>query len=70
MVTGSKNPPALAMGSVKVEEIMSFIDIYQKERMTVNMNRFIKETPDDILKEVSGYYIEGFNWTGTKFEIK
>ena len=53
---------------ITVKEIMEFIDKYKHDRITVNMNRFIRETPDEILEEISHYYIEGFNFKGTKWE--
>lgn len=53
---------------ITVKEIMDFIDEYTHDRTTVNMDRFINETPDDVLEELSNYYIKGFNWKGTKFE--
>lgn len=53
---------------ITVKEIMDFIDEYTHDRTTVNMDRFINETPDDVLEELSNYYIEGLNWKGTKFE--
>ncbi len=55
---------------ITVKEIMDFIDEYTHDRITVNMDRFINETPDDILEELSGYWIEGLNWSGTKYENK
>ena len=36
--------------------------------MTVNMNKFIEETPDEILDAVSRLWIDGLDWTGTKYE--
>lgn len=53
---------------ITVKEIMDFIDEYTHDRTTVNMDKFINETPDDVLEELSNYYIEGLNWKGTKFE--
>lgn len=53
---------------VTVEEIMKFIDEYNNKSTTVNMQRFINETPDDILEEISCYLINGLHWEGTKFE--
>ena len=47
---------------------MDFIDEYIHDRTTVNMNRFINETPDDVLDELSNYLIDGLDWKGTKFE--
>ena len=44
--------------------------ISETDRSLVNMKRFISDTPDDILKEISRYWIEGFDWTGTKWEQK
>lgn len=53
---------------ITVEKIMAFIEQYHKDRQTVNMNRFISETPEDMIEEISHYYIKGFNWAGTKWE--
>ena len=55
---------------VTVKEIMDFIDEYSHDRTTVNMDRFIRETPEDILEEISHYMIDGFNWKGTKWETE
>lgn len=54
--------------NITVEEIMDFINQWKESRTTVNMNRFIFENKEEDLKEISRYYIEGFNWKGTKFE--
>lgn len=53
---------------ITVEEIMKFIDEYTHDRTTVNMSRFIQQTPEDMLNKISDYMIEGFDWKGTKFE--
>lgn len=53
---------------ITVGEIMEFIDKYNHDRVTVNMRRFINETPDDLLDEISQYWIDGFDWKGTKWE--
>ena len=55
---------------VTVNEIMTFIDEYTHDRTTVNMNRFILETPEDMLEEISHYLIDGFDWKGTKWETE
>lgn len=55
---------------ITVDEIMQFIDKYTHDRTTVNMNRFINETPDDILEEISHYCINGFDWKDTPYEKK
>ena len=52
---------------VTVSEIMEFIDEFNHDRTTVNMDRFIAENPDDILEEISHHYIRGFSWKDTKF---
>lgn len=52
------------------DEVMKFIDEYNYDRTTVNMIRFIQDTPHDILEEISHYHIEGFNWKGTKWETE
>lgn len=53
---------------ITVKEIMKFIDEYKHDRTTVNMDWFIKQTPEDMLFEISCYMIDGFDWSGTKFE--
>lgn len=53
---------------VTVKEVMDFIDEYTNDRTTVNMRRFINETHEDMLEEISQYTIDGFNWKGTKWE--
>lgn len=55
---------------VIVSEIMDFLDTYSKDRKTVNMERFIRETPDDMLEEISHYAVYGLNWKGTKWETE
>ena len=35
-----------------------FNDEYNRDRSTVNMRRFINETPDDVLKELANYAID------------
>ena len=55
---------------ITVKEIMDFINEYTHDRTTVNMDRFIRETPEDMLEEISHHSIEGFNWKGTKWETE
>lgn len=55
---------------ITVKEIMEFIDTYTHDRTTVNMNRFIRETPDEILDEISRFMIKGLNFRGTKWETE
>lgn len=55
---------------ITVKEIMDFIDEYTYDRTTVNMQRFIHETPEDMLEEISHYFVDGFNWKGTKYETE
>lgn len=55
---------------ITVPEIMEFIDEYCRKRKTVNMDRFIREAPEDMLEEISHYLIRGLNWKGTKWETE
>lgn len=55
---------------ITVKEIMEFIDEYTHDRTTVNMSRFIHETPEEILEVISHYHIDGFNFKGTKWETE
>lgn len=50
------------------EEIFSYFAEYDHKRSTVNMGMFIRLTPDDVLQELSGYLIDGLDWSGTKYE--
>jgi len=54
--------------NISVSEIMEFIDKYNQDRTTVNMDRFLGETPEEMLEVISRYPIKGFNWEGTKWE--
>lgn len=55
---------------VTVKEIMDFIGEYINDRTTVNMKRFIRETPEDMLEEISHCSVDGFNWKDTKWETE
>ena len=55
---------------ITVKEIMNFIDEFNHDRTTVNMDRFIYESPEDMLDEISRYSIKGLNWVCTKWENK
>lgn len=55
---------------VTVEEVMDFINKYKKDQRTVDMSRFIHETPEEYLDYISGYVIKAFDWKGTKWERK
>lgn len=57
-------------GNITLEEVKEFVDEFTKNQIVVNMNRFIRETPDEYLKEISCYLIRAFDWTGTKYERK
>lgn len=50
------------------EEILELFNNHKLKAKTVDMNRFIKGTPDDILDEISNYAIDGFNWKNTKYD--
>lgn len=54
--------------NVTAKEVQDFISNARKEARTVNMNCFIRENKDDVLKEISRYLIKGFDWKGTKYE--
>lgn len=55
---------------ITVKEIMNFIDEYTYDRTTVDMKRFIRETPDEALDVISRFYIKGLDWKGTKWETE
>ena len=58
----------LTKPGITEKEIQEFIDKFHKNRSTVNMERFIKDTPDEYLREISGYIVRAFDWKGTKYE--
>ena len=53
---------------ITIKEIINFIDESKTKRQKVDMDRFINETPEDMLDEISNYYIDGFDWSGTKYQ--
>lgn len=55
---------------ITAKEVREFISDFNRNRTTVDMERFIDETPDDVLESVSKYFISGFDWTGTKYESR
>lgn len=55
---------------VTVEDFQKFIADYTHNQRTVNMDRFIHETPDEYLEEISHYWIKAFDWRGTKYDNK
>lgn len=50
------------------DDIVDFYSTYIRNCGIVDMRRFINENSDEILSELSTYYIGGFNWEGTKYE--
>lgn len=54
--------------NVTAKEVQTFLKDAREKAKTVNMNRFIRENEDDVLKEISCYLIKGFDWKGTKYE--
>lgn len=55
---------------VTVEDFQKFIADYTHNQCTVNMDRFIHETPEEYLEEISQYWIKAFDWRGTKYDHK
>lgn len=55
---------------ITLEEVMRFIEDFEHDHKTVDMDRFIRENDDEILQCISGYIIRAFDWTGTKCERK
>ena len=53
---------------ITIPEVRKWLEEYRKNRKTVNMERFLEETPDDVLESISCYYFEQFDWKGTPFE--
>ena len=58
----------LQRNDITAKEVKGFIKNFHHNRTTVNMDRFISETPEDVLEKISCYHIKGFSWKGTKWE--
>lgn len=52
------------------EDIKCILDKWEYESTTVDMTRLINDLSEDELKELSGYAINAFDWSGTKYERK
>lgn len=59
--------PVWKIEELNTEDIKDWIKQYEKKRTTVNMTRFISEVPKNVMEEISNYYIEQFDFTGTEF---
>lgn len=55
---------------ISAKEILDWIENNQKARHTVNMDFLMSELPEDVVEELSHYYIKQLDWTGTKYETK
>lgn len=55
---------------ITVEDFKKFIIEFKENQKTVNMDRFIRDTPDEYLEEISHYWIKAFDWRGTKYDNK
>lgn len=60
----------LLRNDVTAEAVAEFVKNHTEESTTVDMNRFIRETPEDVLDELSNYAYQCFNWKGSKFKKK
>ena len=65
---------AVSMDEVKYRMMMDHIQFEEaferlnQDRHTVNMSLFIRRTPDSVLNQLCSYHIEGFDWSGTKYD--
>lgn len=55
---------------VTAEEVQKFIKDSRKEYSTVDMKRLLRENDDETLRYLSRFYIEAFDWSGTKYANK
>lgn len=53
-----------------VTKIQEWIADFQKNQITVDMDRFIRENDDEVLRCISSIYLRQLDWTGTKYEWK
>lgn len=50
------------------DDIINFINRYRRLHTTVDMDRFIRETPEKVLEQLSRTSIPGLNWECTTYE--
>ena len=50
------------------EDYKAFIEQWQKDSVTVNMSYLLRTLTDEQAKALSGYFVEGLDWKGTKYE--
>lgn len=55
---------------VNGDDVINFVSTYNRQRTTVDMGRFIRETPEEVLEQLSRKSIPGLNWRGTAYESK
>lgn len=55
---------------VTVDDFKKFIADFKENQKTVNMDRFIHDTPEEFLQIISRYWIKAFDWRGTKYDNK
>lgn len=60
--------PLLFEKNITKKIVSDFIADHNKKACTVDMNRMINEIPDDVLSDLSKFWIDGFKWKGTKYE--
>lgn len=51
-----------------MDDVREFIDKFRTDRITVNMDNLVKELPDEVLTELSDYFIDAFDWTSTPYK--
>lgn len=51
-----------------IDLLMDAVKTRNEHAKQVNMNYFISITPEDVLEELSRYYISGLNWEDTKYK--
>lgn len=53
---------------ITTKKFLEFINKYKRDQVTVDMDRFIRETPDEYLDDISKYCITAFDWNGTRWD--
>ena len=52
---------------ITVEEIMQFIEQWRHDRTTVNMDSLIHDLSEEEAEILSGRWVKGLDWSGTKY---
>lgn len=55
---------------ITTDEIFQFIEQWKNDRITVNMDRLLRDLTEEEADCLSSYIIDGLDWTNTKYAYK